>query len=525
MKVVQYRKISTISVIVVFLLGVFFRLFYLYEPYWLDEANTIFYIQHSFTKLTEFVGNDFSPPLYYYFLKVWVLLFGGSFSEWVTRLLSIIFSLLSFPVMYFFGKELFSRRVGVISSLLLALSFTHIYYTWEVRMYSLVVLFALLSVLFLLRALKHGHNLDWLLYLLFTVAGTYTHYSFWFFLVGEAIAALVLMRVWRFISLRKLVWSQIIIVLAYLPWWPYFIERVYFTRLSGNVFWADFASTNIKFFLEDLVLGAVLSPFEQNFFLLLITKFVLISLFVLAIFRLSYFEKKISLSFYSNNNTYKVISVFFLFFVPFFILYVLNIYIVRYVVVALPFVLLLIAVGLSRIENRKVQVVVLGFLLFIMFLSCLSSIQILREQNSSRRWDEVADFIEQNEQSEDKETILVIAPLARRSLSLYYNGSLEIQDAFPNRLEIKGQDPELTKTRYIGIPVIESDLDIRDIAQRLGDYSSIWVVDMVQTDYVIDPDGLLKEWLNENFQKSKTELKFLSNYSADLYVTKYVRNE
>src|SRR5436309_2114673 len=86
--------------------------------------------------------------LYYLLLRTWVHL--GS-SEFVVRLLSVIFGVAAVPMVYLLGRDLFSRATGMIAAALLAVHAFHIYFSQEARSYALLVLLLIVSAYFFAR--------------------------------------------------------------------------------------------------------------------------------------------------------------------------------------------------------------------------------------------------------------------------------------------------------------------------------------------------------------------------------------
>jgi mannosyltransferase len=73
------------------------------------------------------------------------------------RLLSALFGVLTIPMVYVVGHQLFNKEAGLVGALILALSPFNVYYSQETRMYSLMVLLALLSLYFFWRFLQQSN--------------------------------------------------------------------------------------------------------------------------------------------------------------------------------------------------------------------------------------------------------------------------------------------------------------------------------------------------------------------------------
>ena len=99
------------------------------------------------------LGTVEQSPLYFYLADIGYMLFGG-LSPLTARLPSIIFGSLSVFVIYLLSLELFrSEKAGLLSAFLFALSGYALEYNIEMDMAAFF--FALLSMLFFLKALKH----------------------------------------------------------------------------------------------------------------------------------------------------------------------------------------------------------------------------------------------------------------------------------------------------------------------------------------------------------------------------------
>ena len=79
---------------------------------------------------------DVHPPLYFMLLHLWLI--GGEDITYL-RLFSVLTGVLSIGGIYLLSRQLFEKRVDLISALILAISPLHIYYSQMVRNYSLFI--------------------------------------------------------------------------------------------------------------------------------------------------------------------------------------------------------------------------------------------------------------------------------------------------------------------------------------------------------------------------------------------------
>jgi len=140
---------------------------------WNDEVASIKRSEeYSITELSQMFFRRL-PPLYNIVLRLFLYL--GN-NEFVVRLPSVIFGLLSIVLIYKLGTLFFGRREGLISAFLLSISTMHIRYSQEARMYSLAMFLALLSFYFFYKALKEGDIKLWIGFTVSTLLGIFTHY-------------------------------------------------------------------------------------------------------------------------------------------------------------------------------------------------------------------------------------------------------------------------------------------------------------------------------------------------------------
>jgi len=102
----------------------------------------------------EVITFDNHPPLYFLLLHFVIKLAGRS--EFALRFPSLAFSVLTVPLLYVVGKQLFEQRVGLLAALFGAISPLYLWYSQEARMYTMLTFLGLVSFYALLRILAPG---------------------------------------------------------------------------------------------------------------------------------------------------------------------------------------------------------------------------------------------------------------------------------------------------------------------------------------------------------------------------------
>jgi mannosyltransferase len=153
--------------------------------------------------LHEVKASESNPPLYYVLAWSWTKEFGRS--EWGIRSLSALLGALTVPLGYAIGRQLASRRVGLILTAVLAFNPMLIWYSQEARSYALLVFFGALSFLFFVRSLDTRRGRDLALWAVASALALGSHY-FAFFAVG-------IEAVWLAVALRDR-WKVVLPALA-----------------------------------------------------------------------------------------------------------------------------------------------------------------------------------------------------------------------------------------------------------------------------------------------------------------------
>jgi mannosyltransferase len=238
------------------IIGISLRIYRLGFSYlWHDEACSIFaaeaFVHNIFAQgLFDSLSYNFVlTPVFCLLVKAWGFL--GN-TEFIIRLLPVIFGVFSIIVIYKLGKRLFNVETGLFSALLLSIAPFHIYHSQELRMYSLVGLLSLLAVYYFVKALEQNKNHFWAFYIIFNLINFYTHHMTVFVLLAQACFFLTYYNRYRN-STRKWLISHALILILLIPW-------------IFNIFLGSKLNFTISTFYLHPLLNWILPPSLKNFF-------------------------------------------------------------------------------------------------------------------------------------------------------------------------------------------------------------------------------------------------------------------
>lgn len=161
------------------------------------------------------MANDQHPPLYFVGLHYWIALLGNA--ELITRLYSVLWSVLGVAVVYRFGADIFrSWRAGVLAAILLALADNDIMLAQETRHYTQMATLVTLCGVYYWRYYRSGNRAAGLGWWASGVALIYTHYLGVFILGIQFLHTLFTARPFR--KTGDLTIRLGLIGLAWLPW-------------------------------------------------------------------------------------------------------------------------------------------------------------------------------------------------------------------------------------------------------------------------------------------------------------------
>lgn len=228
---------------------------------WLDEAFTAYIIKFNFLDIVRYTAADVHPPLYYWLVKLWSMIFGNS--ELALRSMSVFFGVIAITFGYLLIRRLFNIKSAQLSLLFMVLSPMFLRYAQEARMYTLMVAIAISATYMLVLAMESKRRLHWVIYGILVSLGMWTHYF-------SAIVWIV-HWLWRADVIRKSTgkkgfikaffskdWlvAHFVATGVFLLWIPAFVYQFLIVQVSG--FWIPIVSidtipnyiTNAIFYLN-----------------------------------------------------------------------------------------------------------------------------------------------------------------------------------------------------------------------------------------------------------------------------------
>ena len=144
------------------------------KPYWFDECFSVEVARISWGNFVHLLWwREANMSLYYLLLRFW-LHFGQS--AFFVRSLSVVISAATIPTIYWLGRLLYERRVGLIAAAAFTFNAYSVRYAQEARSYGLFLLLATLSSCFLIVYVRGGSRRSRTAYILASVLAVYAHF-------------------------------------------------------------------------------------------------------------------------------------------------------------------------------------------------------------------------------------------------------------------------------------------------------------------------------------------------------------
>lgn len=421
------------------------------------------------------VTQDLQPPLYFILLH-FLIEFAGD-SEFAAKFLSVIFSVLTVPLLYTVGKKLFSPQVGLFAAFLGATSPLYLWYSQELRMYTMLVFLGLLSVYTLLKVMegndsaKASETSKWAWrcgYVLTTVAMLYTHYSSFFMLLFEFIVFLI------FAITRRRVWSVILLLVAALSALPLVPLALHRMQLGPEPLY--------RFVPLPVILRDLLNSFSLGLSVSLRRVFwldmIFLAVFVVGILMSEEGQPKLSFK--------KSLPLLGYLFVPILALYIAShikpLYMgARHLIIISPAYYLILAAGLVSLKRLWQPVLAICLVIFLAGFAYSTHNYFFDERYIKDDLRSMFSYVERHSQPGD--IVALSDAVICHVFDYYHRGSL----------------PWTSLPRY-GTPFTPATID--EMQKLRDEYERIWFAYGPSGAYYEPTATLAKEWLDDNLFKA-----------------------
>lgn len=418
---------TTFLVVLIVILSIILRLISIDKSngLWFDEIYCHYIASQDFPGgiFDKLYNEDFHAPLYFVLLHFWMKMFGSS--DLILRLFSCFFGVITVPVFYLLGTEVKSSNFGVVASFFAAVNSILIYYSQEVKFYSLLFLLSSLFLLFLIKYLKKQDKLNYCALIISNVAILYTFTLGFLYLVCVNTACLFFLyknNKQQFKSYLKLCF---VVVLLYLPYLPFIVHQSvvlskFFVSLT-EVFYFSVPSalTTIQMWFSPVIYNLVngvpivLSPKE-----LLSVSFFIFGIFpvLLCLFALvKTLQQKGLNAFLVSIN---IIYIFLMFVSASFRQFA---FVPRFILLAMPSLLLYSAYGLYTINNAFISKLLISVFIYLnlFYLIFVPASAPFIQRNEG--YNSVAKILKS--ENIDKKDI-VMMPFSGRFLSRYFDANI-----------------------------------------------------------------------------------------------------
>jgi uncharacterized membrane protein len=508
---VYQQKLVNLPLLFILLGGFTLRLYKLgRQSLWYDETVSAFLARQSIPELVGHTARDIHPPGYYLLLHFWTTL--ASDNELALAYFSLIFGILLTVLTFQLAQLLTRHNIAMWAAFLVAFSPYNVWYSQEVRMYTLGAVLGLAATYCGLKALKQiqptfrfksKSTLCWAGYALFATLGLYTLYYFVFLLIVINLFFLIYV-LWpkiNRVSLFSLLFANGLILILYLPWLP-----IAWRQAANPPVPPWRSSIGLRPIIVEswsaLALGQSVEP-ETIWFVLLLA----LALVILGVYYLATISNRPP---FSSLTPWLLVAYIFgpLLLIAAFSV-VTPLYHVRYIFIYSPAFYILLAAGLAYLTIRTRFWVTLIAAEVLLIGSAYSLVQYhFNPRYQTDDFRSAVAFIDRLWQPGD---IIITNAGYTYPAFVYYTGLPPVQRRrlVPYQTSANPNQPQLLQTGTVdGNPNLgwrdpRSDFYAMTAAETISalealsnDYTRLWLLRAYDT--VTDPNGVIRAWLNQN---------------------------
>jgi uncharacterized membrane protein len=183
----------------------------------LDEAASVLIAKRELPDIFYALARDGNPPGYYLLLHYWMNVVGDS--EIAVRSLSLLVGSALPAAIYLFARRAFDSTTASFAAILSSVAPLHLYYSSQVRMYSLLPLLSLACFASLTAAIATNTTMRWVGVGIAAAVCMWTH-NYGLFVITALPVAWWVLEPAKARSIRSLCWALALGGILYLPWLP-----------------------------------------------------------------------------------------------------------------------------------------------------------------------------------------------------------------------------------------------------------------------------------------------------------------
>ncbi len=457
MNITRYKKY--LPLIIIIAVGVILRYITIikYGDFWFDEIFSFIYSQKPWGLSLKYWTWETNPPLHMFILKLWFYIFPAN--EFWARIPSLIFGSLSVYFLYNFSKRIFNPKIALIAGLMLALHPYHILTSATARGYSLFLMLTIISVdyFFKIFVKKQNNKKNAIIFAFVNTLLLFTHLTSCYIFITQLLIILLNEKT----EIKKYLKINIL---------PFLIWLIWAIPAIGNKLNSDVAHGawffNIPYNLEVIVKTVQLLIFGPIFWQTSLLFFIILLLSIILIL----IKQK------NNNHADKNFFYLLLFvFLPIIIAACLQIWSIKFIIVALPFITLLSAYSIVYFTNKLPPLTYLSIL--IALLPGLFSLFFVNLPVNN--WGDINKYVGQNINKNKKQIFIYNSFIFKPLIDRYYNQSLVALPYFQEKET--DWDEAIIKRNFIRFKHEDKEVEAWIKNNQLDNYDEILILN---NDYV-----------------------------------------
>jgi|688.fasta_scaffold01223_40 mannosyltransferase len=450
----------------------------------LDEAQSIWQVSHSISEILDIVGQDVHVPLYHIILHFWQGIFDNSIIS--ARYLSLLIYIISIPFIYILSTKIYSKRIGLMTTIIFVISPFVNWYANESRMYSLLLLVALLNSIFFIDILKKNKRGSWVGFVITGILGIYTHYFYWLFLFSSALFYITNYKQFAKNLFPKFIISSVIFIIAIAPWIYYVISL----GSAANTKPMLKSPTSIDFFN---IFSQYIFGFQPD----IVNSIILSSWPVIVIIIFTSLQRKLN---YPVFNTFVIFQILIPVGLAFILSYFRPIFLSRYLIISSLFLYIYMIYIINTYFKKQIKILYIG-VIFVIGLSLL--LQIFNPNTPVKEnFEDISIYL--TEKATAKDVIVLSAPFTIYPFEYYYQGITSVETF-----------PIWDRSKISSIPQFDSNTISEQVDKIKGSHQYMYVILSYDQGY----EKEFKTYLDNNFEKVDER-----EFSLDLTLYQYNLN-